>query len=350
MNLEQLIGLHNYLDFDEIRIIGKDWEQGGKPYHIVGLLRKEKQVELLVLGLCEDLEERTYQKESSRREQMRHSVKAEKKQSFFLHTRSFSCDDVTYEVGGATSGYCGHGEYGETCLLFEKLLQAGWKISENSPFYEAQWEFLEITRVELREEMECLPRWKGQVKVEHDSIPQNSLLEILVELVIGEDSEQEIVFTLQDGRKSTCYINHVYLSDVWEEEKARFEDPAYRERMLQCVSEEQLEQMKGQLFGALEDICPQGKCFPVIEYECTEEVSLQFFEKGYLDGLEEPKGNGATALLMRAKPRTEVGSHGLKMRTCIIQSAMDKETKHIEAELFSCTEVMQRKHEMIELS
>lgn len=74
MNLEQLIGLHNYLDFDEIRIIGKDWEQGGKPYHIVGLLRKEKQVELLVLGLCEDLEERTYQKESSRRDQMRQGM------------------------------------------------------------------------------------------------------------------------------------------------------------------------------------------------------------------------------------------------------------------------------------
>lgn len=349
MNLEQLIGLHNHLNFDEIQIIGKDWEQDGKPYHIVGLLRKEKQAELLVLGLCEDMEERAYQKESSRREQMRHSVEAEKKQSFFLHTRSFGCTGVTYEVGGATSGYCGHGDYGEAYLLFEKLLQAGWKISKDSPFYEAQWEFLEITRVELREEIECLPQWKERLEIEHDSMPQNSLVEIPMELVIGEDSGQEIFFTLPDGREATCYINHVYLSDVWKEEEARYADPAYRERILQHVSEEQLEQMKEQLFGALADICPQGKCFPVIEYECTQEVSLQFFEKEYLDGVEKPKGNSATALFMRAKPRTEVGSHGLKMRTCIIQTPKDNNIKRMNAELFSSMEVMQRKHEVVEL-
>ena len=119
--------------------------------------------------------------------------------------------------------------------------------------------------------------------------------------------------------------------------------------MLQYVSEEQLEQMKEQLFGALADICPQGKCFPVIEYECTQEVSLQFFDKEYLDGVEAPKGNSATSLLMRAKLQSEVGSHGLKMRTCIIQSPMEKAVKQINAELFSYTEVTQRRCEVIEL-
>lgn len=349
MNLEEFIGLHNHLNFDEIQVIGKDLELEGRSYHIVGLFRKDKQAELLVLGLCEDLEERTYQKESSRREQMRSSMRSEGKHSHFLHIRSFRCDGVTYEVGSATSGYCGHGDYGETYVLFEKLLQAGWMISEDSPFYEAQWEFLEITRIELREKIKCLPQWKGQLEIEKDSIPQSSLLEIPVELAIGENSEQEITFSLQDGRPVTCYINHVYLSDVWEEEEARFADSAYRERMLQYVSVEQLEQMKEQLFGALADICPRGKCFPVIEFECTQEVSLQFFDKEYLDGVEAPKGNHATSLLMRAKPRTEVGKHGLKMRTCIIQSPMKKAVKQIYAELFSCTEAISRRCEVIEL-
>lgn len=349
MNLEEFIGLHNHLNFDEIQVIGKDLKLEGKSYHIAGLLRKDKQAELLVLGLCEDLEERTYQKESSRREQMRHSMLEERNHSHFLHIRSFRCGGVTYEVGGATSGYCGHGDYGEVYILFEKLLQAGWCVPETSPFYEAQWEFLEITRVELREEMECLPQWKGQLEIEKDSIPQSSLLEIPVELAIGENSEQEIAFTLQDGREAICYINHIYLSDVWEEEEARFADPAYRERMLQYVSVEQLEQMKEQLFGALADICPQGKCFPVIEYECTQEVSLQFFGKLYLEGAEKPKQGSATSLLMRAKPRTEVGSHGLKMRTCIIQSPMKKAVKQINAELFSYTEAINRRCEVIEL-
>lgn len=349
MNFEQLIGLHNYLNFGEIQIIGRDIDLEGKPYHVVGLLRKDKRAELLVLGICENLEERTYHRESSRREQMRSSMLSERNPSYFLHIRSFMCDGVTYEVGGATSGYCGCSNYGETYVLFEKLMQAGWMISEDSPFYEVQWEFLEITRVELREEIECLPQWKGQLEIEKDSIPQNSLLEKSVELAIGENFEQKVAFTLQDGREAICYINRVYLSDIWEEEEARFADPAYRERMLQYVSEEQLEQMKEQLFGALADICPQGKCFPVIEYECTQEVSLQFFDKEYLDGVEAPKGNSATSLLMRAKPQSEVGSHGLKMRTCIIQSPMEKAVKQINAELFSYTEVTQRRCEVIEL-
>lgn len=348
MNLEQFIGLHNHMDFDEIQIIGKDWEQDGKPYHLVGLLRKDKQVELLVLGLYEDLEERTYKRESNRREQMRNSMSSERNHSLFLHIRSFCCDGVTYEVSGATSGYCGQGDYGEVYVLFEKLLQAGWRVAETSPFYEVQWEFLEITRVELREEMECLPQWKGPVEIVYDTIPQNNLLEIPVELVIGEDSKQEIVFTLQDGQKVICYINHVYLSDVWEEEKTRFQDATYRERMLQHVSEVQLEQMQKQLFEALADICPQGKCFPVVEYECTQEISLQFFEKLYLEGTEEPKQGSATSLLMRVKPRIEMGKHGLKMHTCIIQSPMEKDVKQMNAELFSYTEIIRKKCEVIE--
>lgn len=347
MNLEHFIGLHNHIAFDEIHIIGKDLEREGKPYHIVGLLRKGTKAELLVLGLCEDLEERKFNRESNRREQMRHSILSEERESFFMRIRSFICEDVTYETGGATTGCCGCGDYGETYVLLEKLLQAGWCVAEDSPFYKAQWEFLEITRVELREEMECLPEWKGLLEVEFDTKPQRGVLEIPVELKTGE--EKEIHFKLQDGREATCYINRVYLPDVWEEEKSKFEDSAYRERMLQHVSEEQLEQIKEQLFGVLADICPQGMCFPVIEYECTEEINLQFYDKVYLDTTEEPKRGSATALIMRAKPQTEVGCHGLKMRACIIQSPMEPEAENIVAEIFSYTELIQKKYETIDI-
>ncbi len=351
MNLEYFIGLHNHIAFDEIQIIGKDLEREGKPYHIVGLLRKGTRVELLVLGLCEEPEERSFNRESNRREQMRHSIMSEKRESFFMRIRSFHCEDVTYETGGATTGYCGYGDcdYGETYVLFEKLLQAGWCVAEDSPFYEAQWEFLEITRVELREEMECLPKWKEAIDIMFDSKPQIAVLEIPIELQPGEENRQEIHFRLQDGQEATCYINRVYLSDVWAEEKSKFEDSAYRERILQHVSEEQLKQVKEQLFEVLADICPQGMCFPVIEYECTEEINLQFYDKAYLDMLEEPKKGGATSLIMRAKPQMEVGSHGLKMRACIIQSPMEPAVENIVAEIFSYTELIQKKCETIEL-
>lgn len=372
---------------DEIKVIGRDVINEGHLGHILGMTRKGRQAMLYILEMCESLEElggeqgcasqemsegeaqevprgahvcevqevqevgHTYdvRKASSRkfcteatpREQMKQSMQSERNRGFFLHIRSFQVGDKILETAGATSGNMQNGDYAEAYVLFMQFLQAGWRVAEESPFYRAGWKNLAITCIELREEVDKLPEWKDEAWITYDTVPKDGAVELPITLEVGET--KALNFSMQDGRSATCYINRVYLTDVWAEEEKRFADPAYRERMLQHVSEEQLEQMKAQLFEGLTQICPKGMCFPVVEYECTENVGLRFLDRGYLDTIQEPSKGSATSVLMTAKPDAETGSHGLKLRACVIQTPIEPETEQVEAELFSYTQTIEKR-------
>lgn len=338
MDLRIFQNLYEGAEFDEIRVIGKDIEKEGRAYHILGLLRKDRKVMLSVLELGEPLAQTEPYSEKTHREQMKNN--SERNHSFFMRIRSFQCGETQYEVSSVNSGSCEQGDFGEAYLLFMRMLQAGWRVPEESPFYKAPWEKLVITNIELRDEMEQLPEWNGDVWVSFDTMPEEGILELPIILETGKTNE--VSFALQNGRSATCYINRVHMLDVWADEQSKFENPKYRERMLQHMTETEFSQMKEQVFEALPDICPKGMCFPVIEYECTENVGLQFYEKEYLDTSEKPKKGRATSIIMLAKPETETGSHGLKMRACVLQSPMEKTTETIETELFSYREVIQK--------
>lgn len=373
--------LFEHSAFDEIKVIGKDIIKEGHPGHIIGMTRKDKQVRIYILEQNESLEElgtdiesacglqevswtkpdyenqaafeaesngeegkmscRNLRTERTPREQMRHSMNAERIRGHFLHIRSFQIGDRLLETAGANCGNLHNGNYSEVYLLFTQFLQAGWRVSETSPFYTTGWKNLTITNMELREEMEDLPEWAEEVWITYDTNPLEGAIELPVTLEVGKP--KELIFSLQDGRETACYINGVYLMDVWAEEERKFADPVYRERMLQHVSEEQLEQMKEQLFEGIARICPKGMCFPVVEYECTENVGLRFLEKGYLDTPEKPSKGSATAVLMMCKPDAETGSHGLKMRACVIQTPVEPGVKSVEAELFSYKEAIEKR-------
>ena len=374
MNLRLFQKLYEQAIFDEVKVIGKDIIQEGHIGHIIGMTRKDKQVYLYILEQCESLEEmepypelackawevscaehagavkeasdaksngEKYYTEHTRREQMKHSMESEKRRGFFMHIRSVQVGDRVLETAGATSGNMQNGDYAECSLLFMQFLQAGWRVSEESPLYTTGWKNLSITNIELREEMEQLPQWSEEVWITYDTMPKEGAVELPVTLEVGKT--EELNFSLQDGCDATCYINRVYLTDVWAEEEKRFADPAYRERMLQHVSEEQLEQMREQLFEGMAQICPRGMCFPVIEYECTENVGLRFLDKEYLDTAEKPSKGSATSILMMMKPDAETGSHGLKLRACVIQTPMEPGTESVEAELFSYTAGIEKK-------
>lgn len=353
MTLKFFQKLYGHSEFDEIKIIGKDIVKEGRPYHIIGLVRKKKQVMLYVLGLCEPMSEHMPYSERNRREQMKSSMQSERNHSFFLRIRSFHCGELQYEVSSANSGPCRNSDYAEVYLLFMKMLQAGWRVTEESPFYNADWDNLSITNIELREKMEQLPEWRddmcddlwNDVWVSFDTAPVECALEL--PLLLEVEKSREISFAMQDGRDATCYINRVYLLDVWADEEQKFKDPDYRQRMLQHMTEAELENVKTQLFEALVEICPRGMCFPVVEYECTEDVGLRFFDREYLDTSEKTAKGKATSVIMRAKPKTETGSHGLKLRTCVIQSPVKAGTETIDVELFSYTAVIQKKVEKL---
>lgn len=58
---------------------------------------------------------------------------------------------------------------------------------------------------------------------------------------------------------------------------------------------------------------------------------------------EKPNKGSATSVLMMVKPDAETGSHGLKLRACVIQTPVEPGTERVEAELFSYTETIEKR-------
>ncbi len=345
--------------YDEIRVIGKEVERDGIFYHVMGMTLKDKKATLHVLEYDSTREEdrdeydmygeeslsRVCSREQTPRERMKESAR-QREQSMFLHLREIKNNGVSFELSGGQSGVLRNSDYGEAYLLFYVMRQAGWSLTEESVFYEMNWEALSLTECELREEYEHLPDLDGQLEVSYDVMPTERVLELPVMLEVGQ--EATLSFSLTDGQSAECYINKVYTMDMWAEEEKRFASKEYRERMLAHVSEEELELMTHHFFEVLAESCPRGQHYMVVVYECTRDVALRFYDKGYLDTVPQPKAGSASSLMMILKPEEELGSHGLKLQGCVIQTPLPPGTKCLAAELFSYCERVKREETVLD--
>lgn len=341
MNFSFFQTLYEQSDFDEIKVIGKDIVSEGQNYHILGMSLKEKQAVLYVVEMMEECWEEGFSSEVTPRESLKNNMKQQATDSMFLHVREFQGKNQVYPVSGATSGAMKNTEYVESFFLFMKMTQAGWKVPENSVFYDISWERLRLTTVELQEKWESLPEWTEDMQILADRMPESHAIELPVLLECGKSMDLE--FTLADGTSALCCINNIYTMDIWADEEKRFADPVYRERILQYMSEAEFETMKQQFFQTLEEHCPKGKYYMVVEYECSENITLTFYDREYLDMVEEPQiGGTASSIMMRVKPEAETGLHGWKLRGCVIQKPLDAGMKSLEAELFSYSNMIEK--------
>lgn len=345
MNFEFFNLLYSNAEFDEVKVIGKDIEKNGRSYHILGMTLKEKKATVYILEIADYFSKKDIVRTNTHRESLKNSMESRKNDSFFMQIREFQCDDKIYETAGASSGPIKNSDYCEEYMLFMKMRQAGWEVAEDSPFYDVDWECLAVTNIELRDEFESLPEWPNNIQVLIDSIPENHTIELPVLLECGKTMEME--FPLEDGSSAICYINKIITVDVWADEEKKFSDSSYRERMLQHMTEAEFEHMKEQFFEVLLQHCPRGKHYMLVEYECSKEVTLTFYDREYLDTIEKPKKGSATSIFMRVKPEMETGAHGLKLWGCVIQKPLDGETKTLEAELFSYSKVVEKRVEKL---
>lgn len=156
----------------------------------------------------------------------------------------------------------------------------------------------------------------------------------------GDYVQGYVLFAMEDGTKAFCYINRVYLQNLWEEQERQFADKEYRSKMLQHMSAEQLNEMKEKLDAALENFCPRGKRVFVVEYECSEDVSLKFYAKEYLDAIPKSSYGSAMMLMMHVKPDENTGKHGQKLQACVVETPVEPEETKLETELFSYTRII----------
>ena len=163
----------------------------------------------------------------------------------------------------------------------------------------------------------------------------------------------ELRFALEEGGEEiVCYVNQVGMSQPLLEQQERFEDAKYREMALQYQTIEEFENMKKSVLNALEEQCPAGMGYFTVEYECTGEgLSAQFYTVAELDGVSEPAkthviggSTGVTTIMMMGgKPEQEIGPHGLRSRTTVVQTVVPVETQTLAAELFLVIETIPEK-------
>jgi hypothetical protein len=72
-------------------------------------------------------------------------------------------------------------------------------------------------------------------------------------------------------------------------------------------------------------------CFPIIEYECEEDILLRFYSKAYLDAMSIHRSSGIGFIVSPDQP---TGILGVKLKVDIIQEPVPANTISIEAELF----------------
>lgn len=198
MNFQHFNYLYKEAQYDEIKVIGKDVQKEGKFYHVIGMTLKEKKAHLYVMELAESYCEKEPWREKTPRESMKETMEEDRNSSFFMHIREFRNKDMVYETEGAVSGVMEQGDFGEAYMLFVKMYEAGWRITEESVFADVSWERIALTKIELRNEYEALPQWSDDIEVMFMPVPVNEPIEKPVCLECGKNVE--IDFSLKTGR------------------------------------------------------------------------------------------------------------------------------------------------------
>ncbi len=344
MNFGMLKAFRDNYVFDEIQIIGKDVEIENVAYHIAATVRCGSEVKLFALSRCRSFDEMNEERaadfgEQTNRERLA-CLRSGGQSSFLKEIRQ---GEQVLSFRSMTAGNIENGDYAQGYVLFMRLADAGWKPEDSALVYGTDWKNIALTEAILEGTFDKLPR----LDLSGNQLPVtgitsvtavSGLLEIPVLLETGK--EQTVLFVMEDKTKACCYINRVYLQDLWEEQDRQFADEEYRSKMLRHMSEEQLDEMKERVDAAVENICPRGKRVFVVEYECTEDVSLKFYAKEYLDSVPKPSYGGAMMVMMHAKTDENTGKHGQKLQACVVEMPVEPGETKLETELFSYTKTI----------
>lgn len=312
----------------EILAIGRTIERNDKKYHMVGMTLADE-AKLYILEPYEEPEHRPHRRRGPRN-QRRILKEQEELDICYLYCSDIYLGKKRLRVlgGSSCSLMDSFSDYGVIQLFFD-MMSAGWVIPEW--LKEMEWEHLQLVTLDLADQ-KALPKFSTEmpITIRHRPNPIQHILEKTVTLTVGKG--RSFHFVDNSGDPVQCYINRVILIDVWKELEEQFNDPKYTKGF----SPEQLQQAKRDCLEALEQSCPKGMRYVGIEYECSKEMSLQFYSKQYLKSRpkEHRGGSVSVSLGMTLKPDQETGTHHLPLRGCMIQTAVPPDTLKIPAELF----------------
>lgn len=331
-----------YKEWRDILVIGKTIERDNRKYHIVGMTLDEE-AQLYIIEPYSEPERFRWKTKGVRnqRQIQKEHRENETMQDSYLHCNAFYLGDQRLQVQEGSGGPLIHSmENYEHIKLFFDMLRAGWTAPEW--LKDEEWDNLQMVTLTIADMTE-LPEYSSEMPViiKHHPQPVQHLLEKTVTLNVGKS--RSFSFIDNYGDKVMCYINNVALIDVWKDAEEQFNDPRYAERF----SEEQMQEIRERRYEALRQSCPKGMCYIGIEYECSKDLSLQFYSKEYLKSVPETHGGSAVFLLMHFKPDKKTGIHGLPLKGSVIQTPVSPDTSKVPAELFYYMEIMKEWEERV---
>lgn len=342
-------------EFDEIISIGKTLEKEGRFYHIAGMARSENKTALYIIEQNEQEAEACAGAEAHHYNN-RAGMKIVPAQSYFDGVEAICLGAQRGKAEGAGEGFLtletesvcsGPLAYDAGCdwesiLLLAEMMKNGWRLPKDNPFATMDWQDIWLTKITFRTELEELPDWNDrEVFIRFGRRSRAFYVEKPICLTVGQ--EMEVDFSIEAGHDGICYINKVYLLDVWKENEEKFKNPKY----LEFMTKEELERQKGVFFEGLEQDCPRGMRYLGIEYECTLEGSIAFYDRDFLEAKPKVNKGSARVMMMLLKPDEKVGKHGLRQQGCVIQTPLAPDTKQIEAELFHFAKMLPAKEEIL---
>ncbi len=341
MNIDFLKQLLFSSRIDEVRILGKNKEIDGVVCNIAALVRYGRELRLIILAYDENFQNQIEENELYERyvkppDMMTNRMKMKGKDSIkevqpFNALKSIHIGDVEFEVRGWERRRLNDQE-GEGILILSELLRNGWT-AEGIDYQNLDMIFFQS--IELGGDFDKIPDFgdtslhfvKGNDIITH-------VAELPVTLTVDGEYHDKIWFKNKEtGAESWVQINRVYLMDMWEEMEKTFSDP----RLLEQMTKEELAAAKRDFEEKFEDICSKGMFYPAIEYECEENISLQFYTKSHLDSKTASKNGGIGFII---KPEKATGILGMRLKSSIIQEPVLSDTSVIEAELFQYFETV----------
>lgn len=332
MNIKYLQKLLSRID--EIKIIGKTAEINGIVCNVAGVVRYGMQLRLIILEYNEQFRQQIEEREISEICEVRQAPETnrirmksrDKVFNPFMSIKTVSIGDIEFEVSGS-EGQRLNVQDGESILLLSELLRSGW--NPDGIDYQ-NIDMLFLTSIELVGEFTKIPDFENDsllhFVMRRDSV--SYLVEKPVTFTVNGEYPEKLWFKNEEtGEEHWAQINRVYLNDMWAEIDKSFSNP----KRLEQMTEEQIAYVRKDFEEKFLESCPKGKCYPIVEYECEECISLEFYTKKFLESKPVHKNSGMGFIVGADKP---TGVLGMKLRAAIIQEPVEVDTTRIEAELF----------------
>lgn len=321
---------------EEIKVIGKSVKVDGVTCNVMGIVRYGMEMRLLILQYDESFQERIEESETaelfdtpsvleSNRIMMRSDRNIDIINPFqsvlkvFIGEREFEVDSSECQRMSTQDW--------EHLLLISKFLNNGWHPNEID--YQ-NIDMLFLTSLVLVGDYNSIPTFNQNSELRFVMAPRSIVhqVEKPITLVAGGKYSDKIMFRdATTGEEHWVQINSVYLLDLWEEMDKTFANPKIQEQM----TPEEINQARVEFEKDFLKICPMGMYFPVIEYECDEDISLQFYSKSYLNAKPLQRSSSMGFIFCPDQP---TGILGLKLKAAVIQEPVPANTSTIEAELF----------------